>query len=189
MNMFKHTIIGIVGMTALAFFATPTAAWAQAKKYSAPVVAVVDIQAVMGTSEAAKNIKTQIDKLRAGYQQTVQTKNEELRKLEAELQQQRAVLAPDAFQLRQRDFDQKIAEAQKDVQDRRAKIEVAFEKAMQTVETTVTQIVAQIAKENGITLVLPTQAVIHAEPDMNITAEVVKRLNARLTKVPIDVAK
>ena len=187
--MHKKIIIGVVGVVASILLAGPTPAAAQARKFPTPVVAVVDVQAVMSTSEAAKNIKAQVDKLRASYQEIVQSKNEQLRKLEQDLQQQRAVLSPEALQQRQREFEQKVAEAQKEVQDRRTKIEAAFDKAMRQVESTVTQIVDQIAKENGITLVLPTQAVIHAEPDMNITPEVLRRLNARLTKVTIEVPK
>jgi outer membrane protein len=188
--MNRKMIAVSVALIAFGMLAAFTPASAQtAKKYPTPVVAIVDVQKVMNTSEAAKGIKAQVDKLRASYQATVQSKNDELRKMEQDLQQQRAVLSPDALQQRQRDFEQKVASAQKDVQDRRTKIEIALDKAMQQVEETVKQIVEQISKENGITLVLPAQAVIHAEPDMDITPEVLRRLNARLTKVTVDVPK
>jgi outer membrane protein len=186
----RTTIALAIGLFALAQTAWSPEAGAQTqKKVPTPVVAIVDIQLVMQNSEAAKGIRTQIEKVRTSYQQTVHGKEEELRKLDQDLEQQRSILAPDAYQQRQRDFQQKVADAQKDVQDRRQKLETAFGKAMQQVQDAVVQIVDQIAKEQAITLVLPKASVIHSADDMDITQEVLKRLNSRLPSVSVAIPK
>ncbi len=190
--MNRTTITLAIGLFTLAQTTWSPAAWAQTqtqKKLPTPVVAIVDIQLVMQNSEAAKGIRTQIEKVRTSYQQTVHGKEEELRKLDQDLEQQRSILAPDAYQQRQRDFQQKVADAQKDVQDRRQKLETAFGKAMQQVQDAVVQIVDQIAKEQAITLVLPKASVIHSADDMDITQEVLKRLNSRLPTVSVAIPK
>lgn len=188
--MNRTTIALAIGLFALAQTALSPAAGAQTqKKVPTPVVAIVDIQLVMQNSEAAKGIRTQIEKVRTSYQQTVHGKEEELRKLDQDLEQQRSILAPDAYQQRQRDFQQKVADAQKDVQDRRQKLETAFGKAMQQVQDALVQIVDQIAKEQAITLVLPKASVIHSADDMDITQEVLKRLNSRLPSVSVAIPK
>jgi outer membrane protein len=182
------TILISIGIAAM------SSTWAQTppstgKKYPTPTVAIVDINQIMQSSEAAKSIKTQLDKARTGFQQTVQSKNEEFRKLEDDLQRQREVLSPEAFQQKQKEFQQKVADAQRETQDRRNKSEEALGKAQLQVETALNQIVDQIAKEQSITLVLPRQAVLHYEQEMDITAEVLKRLNAKLPSVSLVLPK
>lgn len=183
----KILVLGIAAL-ALGQVMTAPSAFAQ-KKIPPAVIAIVDVQRITQTAEAPKGIKAQIEKARAGYQQTLQGKNEQLRKLDEDLQRQRAILSPEALQQRQKEFEKKVAEAQHEVQDRRAKLEAAFGGAMQKVETAVNQIVDQIAKENGITLVLPRAAIIHASGDMDITSEVLKRLNAKLPSVAVTIPK
>ncbi|HLI14047.1 MAG TPA: OmpH family outer membrane protein [Alphaproteobacteria bacterium] len=166
-----------------------TLASAQAKRSPTPAIAIVDVQAIMQNSEAAKSIRTQIEKVRNSYQQTIHGKEEELRKLDQDLEQQRSVLSSDAFQQRQRDFQQKVSEAQKDVQERSRKLEAAFGSAMEQVQHAVLQIVQQIAKEQNITLVLQRAGVVYAPEDMDITQEVLKRLNSRLPSVNVTIPK
>jgi len=175
---------------ALALVAVAAPASPQAKRGGAnPVIAVVDTQAIMQNAEAPKGIRSQIEKARNSYQQTIHGKEEELRKLDQDLAQQRSILSAEAFQQRQRDFQQKVADAQKDVQERSHKLETAFGGAMRKVEEAVFQIVDQIAKEQSLTLVVPRQSVIYAAADMDITAEVLKRLNSKLPSVNVTIPK
>ena len=188
--MNRTTIALTIGLLALGQTAWSPAAGAQTqKKIPTPTIAIVDVQLVMQNSEAAKGIRTQIEKVRTSYQQSVHGKEEELRKLDQDLEQQRSILSPDAYQQRQRDFQQKVADAQKDVQDRRQKLETAFGKAMQQVQDALVQIVDQVAKEQAISLVLPKASVIHSGDDMDITQEVLKRLNSRLPSVSVAIPK
>lgn len=176
------------GLLALGVLATaPT--WAQAKKAGAPVIGIVDTQAIMQNSQAAKGVRTQIDKVRNSYQQSIHGKEEELRKLDHDLAQQRSILSAEAFQQRQRDFQQKVAAAQKDVQERSRKLEAAFGAAMEKVNEAFIQVVDQVAKEQSLTLVLPKQAVVYAVGEMDITPEVLKRLNSKLPSVAVAVPK
>jgi outer membrane protein len=188
MHVAQKLVVAGFAALALAQFAAAPPALAQ-RKLSPPVIAVVDVQAVMQTGEAPKGIRTQVQKAQATFQQTLQTKKDELKKLDQDLQQQKSVLAADAYQKRQHEFEQKVSDAQRDVQERRGKLETAFNSAMQQVETAIVQIVEQIAKESGATLVLTKQAAIYAQPDLDITQEVVRRLNARLPSVAVALPK
>lgn len=187
-----------IGLTALAQLAwipfaaaqTQTQTQTQApKKIPTSAIAIVDVQLVMQNSEAAKGIRSQMEKVSNNLKQTIHGKEEELKKLDQDLEQQRSILSADAYQQRQRDFQQKVADAQKDVQDRRQKLDTAFGKALQQVQDAVIQIVDQIAKEQSITLVLPKSNVIHSAEDMDITQEVLKRLNSRLPSVSVALPK
>jgi Skp family chaperone for outer membrane proteins len=177
-----------LALAAFAHMGANSAAWAQ-KRLPAPVIGVVDVQSIMQNAEAAKHIRTQIQKAQSTFQQSLQGKNDELKKLDQDLQQQRNVLAPEAFQQRQRDFEQKVSDAQRDVQERRGKLETAFSNAMQQVEAAVVQIVDQLAKESGASLVVNKAAVLYSQGELDLTPEVLKRLNAKLPSVAVVVPK
>ena len=188
--MVRRIVITTLAALALAQLTAVPGAWAQ-RKFPTPVIAVVDIQAVMQTAEAPKGIRAQMQKAQAGFQQGLQGKNDELKKLDQDLQAQRSVLAPEAFQQRQREFEQKVADAQREVQERRGKLDSVFNNAFQEVEAAVVQIVNQMAKESGTTLVLNkgTAIVLYSQPDLDITQEVIKRLNAKLPSVAVAIPK
>jgi len=188
MNVARKIIVPTLAALALALLAAVPPASAQ-HKFGTPVIAVVDVQLVLQTAEAPKGIRAQLQKVQSTFQQNFQGKNDELKKLDQDLQQQRSVLAADAFQKRQHEFEQKVAEAQRDVEDRRNKIQTAYNNAMQQVETVVIQIVEQIAKESGANIVLTKGQTIYAQPDLDITPEVIKRLNAKLPSVAVALPK
>src|SRR5208282_4645830 len=184
MDMVRRIVVTALTALALAQLTAVPAAWAQ-RKFPAPVIAVVDIQAIMQTAEAPKAIQAQAQKAQAGFEQGVKGKDDEFKKLDQDLQAQRSVLAPEAFQQRQREFDQKVADARREIQERRGKLKAAFDNAFQQVESAIIQIVDQMAKESGTTLVLPKGGAIYAQAELDITQEVVKRLNAKLPSVAV----
>lgn len=187
--MKRKIIIFAIGLLAVVPPLWCSSASAQQKKPPTPVVAVVDMQLVSQSSEAAKSVRAQVQKAQGAYHQTVQGKNDDLRKLDQELQQQRSILSAEAFQQRQKDFEQKVAEAQRDLQDRQGKLEAAYNKAMQQVEATVAEIVGEIARESGYNMVLPKAAVLYATSEMDVTPDVIKRLNAKLPTVSFTIPK
>jgi Skp family chaperone for outer membrane proteins len=166
----------------------PAALAAPLGKFSVPTVAVVDEAAVIDASVAVKNIKAQIDKYRETYQKEIASQDAALRKLELDLQSQGSTLAPDVLAQRQKVIGDKAQAERAMLQDRQQKLTAAFERAMLQVQTEAKRVVDEIAVQDHISLVLPSATVINAVPEMNLTAEVITRLNARLTAVPVHVA-
>jgi Skp family chaperone for outer membrane proteins len=170
-----------------AFLAPASSAWAQ--KRSAPVIAVVDAGQIMQNSEAAKAVRNQIEKIGKNYDQGLTAEKDRLEKEQQELEQQRATLAADAFQQKQRDFQQKVAAFERELQERRRKLAEVDSNAAEQIRAALIQVVDQISKEMGLNLVMTRADVIHADPGMDITTEVLRRLNAKLPTVAVQVPK
>jgi outer membrane protein len=175
-------LLAAVGAAALAPAAS---AQATGSKFRVPTVAVVNEEGVIGASIAVKDIRAQIDKQRVSYQQELSVKDEELHQMELALQAQGPSLSPEALAQRQQELSVKAQAAQALLQDHQSKLTAAFEQAMLQVQGMAKQVVDQIAVEDHISLVLPTTTAIESLPSMDITAEVIKRLNARLTAVAV----
>ncbi len=53
------------------------------------------------------------------------------------------------------------------------------------IQKAVTGIVADMAKEKGFSIAIPTSQILYADPKLDITDEVLKRLNQKLPKLDV----
>ena len=148
-------------------------------------IIVVDVQEIMRSAAAARSIQTQLDAQRATYQEDVNKKEADLRKLEQELTQQRLVLAEDAFNQRRRDFEAKVNDVQRDVQNRKRQLDQAFEDNMNKVRAALLDVIEQLASEAKIALVLPRSNVVLADRALDFTTEVQTRLDKKLPSIKV----
>lgn len=148
-------------------------------------VAVVDVQRVMRDSAAAKSIQGQIEKMRASYQQEITKQENELRNAEQELNRQRTLVSPEAFNERRRQFEQKVGSLQRDVQSRKRALDTSYTSAVRTIENSLREIMEQLVNERRLNLVLIKSQTIYNAPELEMTDEVMKRLNAKLPSVKV----
>lgn len=174
MNLFRNTLL----IAIIAAFSMPAAA--QTK------VAVVDIQQIMRDSTAAKSVRDQLETKQKAYQAELKKKEETMQKEEKALAGQRATLSPEAFEKKVQEFRTKATGVQKDVQTKKAALDRGFEKALNNIQKEVNTIITALAKEKGFTLAIPSGQLLYAEPGMDVTAEVLSRLNKKLPKINVD---
>ena len=148
-------------------------------------IAVVDLQGVLRNSDAARRVQTRIDERREAYQRQVTQEEQVLRQTEQDLQQQRAILAPDAYQQRLREFRDRVAEVQRSVQQRRRALDQAFAMSMNQVRDVLIEVIAELADENGVKIVLLKSQIVIAEKSLDISDEALRRLNERLPVVEV----
>ena len=147
--------------------------------------AVVDIQMIMRSSLAAKSIRTQIDSMRESFQAKISKEEEELRKMDKDLATQRSLISPEAFEKRRKEFKNKVTDIQKKVQERKIKLDRAFAASINTLQEAVNGIIEKIADKKELALVIPTSQILYADKSMDITKEVMKKLDKKLPKVKV----
>jgi outer membrane protein len=148
-----------------------------------PVVIVIDFQEVLRGSAAARSIQQQLERTRGTYQEEITKKEKDLRTAEQELAQQRAVLAPEAFQQRRRDFEARVADVQRDVNAKKRQLDQAFEENMSKVREQLIGIVDELAKETKANLVISKAAVVIVEKKFDFTGEALARLDRKVPSV------
>ena len=162
---------------------------AQAQALPTPAVIVVDSTQVLRGSKAAKDIQGQIDKQMAAYSKQVSQQENQLQQMRDELERQRTVLAPDVFNNRMREYQQRYEQLDRSVQGKRKALQQSYNEAMAKVENTALQIISDLAKERKANLVLTKAAVIFEADGFDVTTEVIKRLDAKLPSVTVDLPK
>ena len=148
-------------------------------------IAVVNIQQVMKDSTAAKSVREQLETKQKSFQANISKKEEALQKEDQELGKQKSVLSKDAFEEKVKAFRTKATEAQKDVQSKKALLDSAFERSLNDIQKSVTDIIADIAKEKGFAIAVPTSQILYAAPNLDISAEVLEKLNKKLPKLDV----
>jgi outer membrane protein len=185
--MQKLRLTRLAAGLALAAAVALGAAPALAQKATPVTGALVDSQKIFRNALAFKNAREQLDKVRAGYQSEVAKEEEKLRAEEQELTRQRAVLAPEAFDAKQREFQRRVAEVQRQVQERSRALEQSFNNARGEVSKVLVAIVGEMATERNYNLVLDRSQVVFGNDKLDITDEVLKRLDQRLPSVKVTV--
>jgi Skp family chaperone for outer membrane proteins len=148
-------------------------------------VAIVDMQVILQQSEAAKSIQKQLESQRKSFQAEISKQEDSLRNAEQELRRQRTSASQQQFEQQQRQFEQRVAEVQRKTQDRKRTLDQALNDSLEILRKNVMEVVAQISQERQITLVLARQQVIMGEKSLDITDEVMQRLNQKLKSVTV----
>jgi outer membrane protein len=186
MKFFIKTAIALV---ALAVSALPGLALAQAAGGKVPpaIIAVIDSQRVNREAAALKNARQQLEQFRFNFQSEIAKEEEKLRAEEQEIARQRSVLSPEAFEQRRQAFQAKVIELQKRIQERSQSLEKMLNGVREQVTVQVIEILKGLATERGFNMVLDrAQVQIFIGDSIDITPEVLKRLDQRLPTVKVN---
>lgn len=161
------------------------AASSAAAEDAAPKIAVVNIQAIMKDSTAAKSVREQLQSKQKAYQAEITKKEEELKAEDQELAKQRSVLSKEAFEKKAEAFRKKATDMQKEVQSKKAMLDSGFENALGEIQQTTTGIIAELAKEKGFIIAIPTSQILYADTATDISDQVLEQLNKKLPKLTV----
>jgi len=160
---------------------------ARAQEVPPPVIIIVDVQQILRDSLVAKNVQTQMTQRTDRYSKEVSDQENELRRTQDELERQRTVLSADVFNTKMRDFQQRYDALDHGVQATRQALQQAYNDAMTKVENTALQIIADLAAERKANLVVTKAAVLFTAQGLDITQEVIHRLDEKLPSVQLAV--
>jgi len=175
MKLFRLTIL-----TAAAMLGTSSAALAADN-----TIATVNIQQIMHDSTAAQNVREQLENKQKTFQTEITKKQDALQKEKQELDKKHSVLSKDAFDEKARAFGNKVTNVQKEIQSKKALLDNAFARSLNEIQKVVTDSIADLAKEKGFVVAIPTSQILYGDPKLDISDEVLKRLNQKLPKLEV----
>ena len=180
----KKLILGsVITVAILAFSAGSMAADAPAA--SGNTIAVVNIQQIMRDSTAAQNVREQLESKQKAFQSELSKKEEELQKEDQDLGKKRSVLSKAAFDEKATKFRAKATDVQKEVQSKKAMLDGAFEHALADIQKVISDVITDMSKEKGFAVAIPTSQILYADPKLDISNDVLARLNQKLPKLEV----
>jgi Skp family chaperone for outer membrane proteins len=161
---------------------------AHAQQLPPTVAAVIDYQRILRDAAAARSIREQIEDRRKAYQEEISKEEQRLHEADKEFAKQRSLLTPEAFAEKRRAFEEDLAEVQQLVQERRRELDRVSAVALNEVKDALIEIVTGMAEERGFNLVLPSSEVLFFARRIDLTEEVLAKLDAMLPKVVVSQA-
>lgn len=178
--------------TSIFFLLGAVVASAQDKTEKAPVtprIAIINVEYAMQKAKAVETARSQMKNMSEKYNKEIATEESALRTLEQELQQQRTILAPEAYAQRREEFQKKVAALQQKARSLRQAMDRGFKNTMQRIQLVLFEETAKVAEELGYNLVLPSSQIIVSIGQFNITPQALERLDKRLPDVTLTMEK
>lgn len=188
----RRSLGGLVALLFLCLAAAPGIRTVEAQEKLDPAVAaVIDYQRVLRETKAAMGIRDQVDARRKLYQDEIAKEEQKLEEAGKALAKQQGVLSAEAFKGKRDDLQKQVASLQRMVQERRRTLDQTSAVALNQVRNAIIDIVGELSAERGFNLVLPSSAVLLFSPKIDLTEDVIARLDAKLpsVKVPEKVAQ
>lgn len=153
----------------------------------ATTIAIVDVQRLLQDSLAAKSVQQQLESQRSKFQTEIAAEEADLRKAEQKLAKVRDASQPNAYAEQEQALRLRFLTVERQVQSRRKALDQAFTDSMNAVRQGVVDIVSSVAKEKGVNLAIVKQQVIWNDRAIDITDEVLARLNRELPKLEVKI--
>jgi len=148
-------------------------------------IVVVDIQQLMGASKAAKSIQSQSKSLRDKYQKQITSIEKDLKKSEEKVIEAGKAGDKEAFMKARKKFQTEVMESQKDLAELNSKLDKAVGVALNKLRDEIVEIVGDLSTDRGYDLVISRADVVIVSKEIDITAEVMKKLNSRLNTIKV----
>ncbi len=160
---------------------------------SAPVnaaedVLIVNLQYVVSQSKSGVSLRKQSEVLN---KEVIDLRDEVTKELQAKgkkLEEDKTLLAPEVFQERVNALQTEAESKQQELQAKVQKIQEAIQRASTSIDSVMSPILTEIVNEKGAKILLDRQAILFGDPKLDISAEVVKRLNKRLPSIKVTIS-
>ncbi len=150
-------------------------------------IGVVHFQMVMHESSAGKAIQQAIQANEEAFKKDMTGRREKLQQAEQELVRQQGSLSAEAFAKKREDFLHKAGDFDRDVQAHRKALEQGVDEASRAIQAATVEIVNGLAHDNEIALVLDRAQVIFVESSLDLTRQVLDKLNSKLPTVQVKI--
>lgn len=151
------------------------------------VIAIVDVQRLLQEALAAKSVQQQLESQRSKFQAEIAVEEAELRKAEQKLAKLRDEAKAEIYAQEEQKLRQRFLTVERQVQSRRKALDQAFTESMNAVRAGIIDIVSAVSQEHGVNLAIVKQQVIWNDKAIDITDEVLLRLNKALPKLDVKI--
>lgn len=152
-----------------------------AQQTSAPgplKLAIVDVARVTQSTAMTRDIARQIDARRKQLKAEIQSGEEQLRNADQELQRQRVLLSPGAFEEERKKFEGRVREMQTKVQQSNQVLGQLRQLGERDFEGLLAKALVQIANEDGFNLILRKRNVVMLNAEsFDITGRVIELID------------
>ena len=179
-------MMAFIGFAPASFAQTDATTPTAEKTMEVKRIALVDLDGVLRAADANNRVRELLDGQRAKFQEEFRAIEVGLQQSERDLLAKRELMAKDEYDKLVTAFQARVSSVQKEIQYKRQSIDNAYQKALSDIRKLAIEVITKIAGEREIDLVLKRDASVIFLPHLNISDEVLTRLNERTKNARIE---
>ena len=148
-------------------------------------IGVIDLNKILSVSDAAVMASEQIEKIAIDIEAEIKESDDEIINEQNALIESQAVMAPEAFEIKRKEYEKKVQVYNNDRQSLLMKIDELIAGSRNEVLNALKPILEEVSNEKGITIILEKGSVMLNADKMDISDEVLKRLNKEFPKLEV----
>ena len=180
-------MMAFVGFAPVSFAQTETTPLAAEKSMEVKRIALVDLDGILRAADANNRVRELLDGQRAKFQEEFRAIEVNLQQSERDLLAKRELMSKDEYEKLVTAFQARVSSVQKEIQYKRQSIDNAYQKALSDIRKLAIGVITKIASEREIDLILNRDSSLIFLPHLNISDEVLSRLNERTKNARIEV--
>lgn len=140
-------------------------------------IGYIDLQRALVESDAGKKAKVDLDAVEKSKKAVIDEKVKSINKIEEELGKQSSVLSPEARKVREEELERLQRDFQRLVADARAELQKKEQELTDAILKDMSDIVDVYGKEEGYTIIIRSEVILHAKKELDITDVIIKKFN------------
>ena len=150
-------------------------------------IGLADLNGILRAADANVKVRELLDTQRQKFQDQFSLVEAELQQTERDLMSKRELLSTEEYDKQIKAFQARVTQLQQDIQRKRQAIDNAYQKAQSDIRAEALSIITEIARDMNLDLVLNREASLIFLPHLNISDEVLTRLNERTKNARIEI--
>ena len=148
-------------------------------------IGVIDINKILAEANAAVEAAEEIEKIAIEIENEIKSSDEEIIKEQNLLIESQSIMAPEAFEAKRIEYESKIQTYNSERQSKLMKIDELIAISRNDILNAMKPILEEISNEKGITIILEKTSIMLNAEKMDITNEVLKKLNKSLPNIKV----
>ena len=141
------------------------------------------MQRALNSSEAGKEAKEQLAARVKKYQDEINIKQEEIKKLKDDLEKQGMLLSESARASKEKDYQQRLKEFQRFTKDAQDELQGKDEEFTRKILEGMEKVIQEFGRKNGYSFIfVKNEGMLFADDKADVTEEVLKNFNASRKK-------
>ncbi len=175
--MLKKILISIISI-----FIVPSVLMAD---YPNTSIGVIDLNKILSEADAAITAAEQIEEIAIEIENEIKLSDEEIIKEQNSLIESQSIMAPEAFESKRNEYENKVQKYNIERQSKLIKIDELIAVSRNDILNAIKPILEEISNEKGITIILEKASIMLNADKMDITNEVLKKLNKSLPTIKV----
>jgi len=149
-------------------------------------IAVVDIKLIVEKSKAALSLAKQLQETQGKFQKEIKKVETSLKEKEEKLVKQKTIIEESAYEEKVKQFQSEVFDANQNVKKKKATLEKGYLKGLEQIRGVTLDIIADIARANKYSIVLPKSQLLYSEKANDISEQVLTKLDSKLSSVKLN---